>query len=199
MTSDILKGMKKEDIITLPHSHLREKSAKVRELDDKLEKLIDDMTSAALDWEDSRPHEISAALAAVQIDALERVVIIRSDFEDKAARDFTTLINPEIVKYEGKVVEDYEGCLSVKDVYGRVPRYSKIRVKAINTEGQEVRFKAEGFLARVIQHEIDHTNGIVFIDHIKDQPDAFYHLNEKGELDPLTYDTDIKDNSILWD
>ena len=191
--------MKKEDIITLPNPHLREKSAKVRELDEKILTLIDNMTSAALDWEASRPHEISAALAAVQVDALDRVIIVRSDFEDKESNEFTTLINPEIVKYEGKLVEDYEGCLSVKDVYGKVPRYTKIRVKAVNTDGQEVRFKAEGFLARVIQHEIDHTNGIVFIDHIKDQTDAFYRLDEKGELEPLNYDEHIKDNHILWD
>ncbi len=191
--------MTKDDIITLPNAHLREKSAKVRELNSQVTKLIDDMTAAALDWEDSRPHEISAALAAVQIDVLERVVIIRSDFEDKAERGFTALINPEIVKYEGKLIDDYEGCLSVKDVYGRIPRYSKIRVKATNIDGQEVRFKAEGFLARVIQHEIDHTNGIVFIDHIKDSAKAFYHLDEKGELEPLDYATHIQDNRILWD
>jgi peptide deformylase len=191
--------MKKEDIITLPNPHLREKSAKIRDLTPELSSLIGDMTAAALDWEASRPHEISAALAAVQIDRLERVVIIRSDFEDKASNEFTALINPEIVKYEGKLVEDYEGCLSVKDVYGKVPRYSKIRVKALNAEGQEVRFKAEGFLARVIQHEIDHTNGVVFIDHIKDDVKAFYRLDEKGELEPLDYDTHIKNDSILWD
>ena len=191
--------MKKEDIITLPNPHLREKSAKIRDLDENTAALIGEMTSAALDWEASRPHEISAALAAVQIDRLERAVIIRSDFDDKSSNDFTTLINPEIVKYEGKLVEDYEGCLSVKDVYGKVPRYSKIRVKAINAEGEEVRFKAEGFLARVIQHEIDHTNGIVFIDHIKDSHDAFYRLSDTGELEPLDYDTHIKDNRILWD
>lgn len=190
--------MKKEDIITLPNANLREKSAKIRELTPELTQLIDDMTSAALDWEASRPHEISAALAAVQIDRLERVVIVRSDFEDKGINEFTTLINPEIVKYEGKLVEDYEGCLSVKDVYGKVPRYTKIRVKALNEEGQEVRFKADGFLARVIQHEIDHTNGIVFIDHIKDSNSAFYRLDDSGELEPLDYDEHIKDNSILW-
>lgn len=191
--------MKKEDIITLPNPHLREKSAKVRELSPEVLRLIDDMTAAAIDWEASRPHEISAALAAVQIDRLDRVVIVRSDFEDKAADEFTALINPEIVKYEGKLVEDYEGCLSVKDVYGKVPRYTKIRVRATNTEGQEVRFKADGFLARVIQHEIDHTNGIVFIDHLKDSPSAFYRLDETGELEPLDYDEHVKDNSILWD
>jgi peptide deformylase len=190
--------MTKDDIITLPNPHLRQKSAKVREISDKVTKLIDDMTGAALDWEASRPHEISAALAAVQLDRLDRVVIVRSDFDDKKSNDFTVLINPEIVKYEGTIEADYEGCLSVKNIYGKVPRHTKIRVKALNIEGQEVRFKAEGFLARVIQHEIDHTNGIVFIDHIKDQPESFYTLDEKGELQPLDYDKHIKDNLILW-
>ena len=191
--------MTKDDIITLPNGHLRQKSEKVREIDEATLALIQEMTDAAIDWEASRPHEISAALAAVQIDKLQRVVIVRSDFEDKENDDFTALINPEIVKYEGNLVEDYEGCLSVKDIYGKVPRYSKIRVRATNIEWQEVRFKADGFLARVIQHEIDHTNGVVFIDHIKENVKAFYHLDTKGELEPLDYDTHIKDNSILWD
>jgi peptide deformylase len=191
--------MKKEDIITLPNPHLRTKSAKVHVITDDIVKLIDDMTAASIDWEDSRPHEISAALAAVQINKMDRVVIIRSDFDDKSAREFTALINPEIVKYEGEIVADYEGCLSVGGVYGKVPRSTKVRVKALDLEGHEVRFKADGFLARVIQHEVDHTNGIVFIDHIQDQTDAFYTLDEKGELQPLDYDEHIAKNSILWD
>lgn len=190
--------MKKEDVITLPNPHLRQKSAKVVTVDDDVKKLIRDLTSAALDWEDSRPHEISAAIAAVQIDRLTRVIIVRSDFDDKEHREFTPLINPEIVKYEGEITEDYEGCLSVSDIYGKVPRHTKVRIKALNMEGQEVRFKADGFLARVLQHEIDHTNGIVFIDHIQDRVDAFYKLDEKGELQALDYDKDIKNNAELW-
>lgn len=191
--------MKKEAIITLPNQHLRHKSHRVHIVTDDTRQLINDMTSASIDWEDSRPHEISAALAAVQVDRLEKVVIVRADFDNKANREFIALINPEIVKTEGELVSDYEGCLSVKDVYGKVPRYSKIRVKALDAVGKEVRFKAEGFLARVIQHEIDHTNGTLFIDHIKNQADAFYRLNEKGELNPLDYDSVIKDNHDLWD
>lgn len=191
--------MKKEDIITLPNAHLREKSAKIHVVTDETHTLVKDMKSAALDWEDSRPHEISAALAAVQIDRLERAVIVRSDFDDKNTRDFTVLLNPEIVKYEGSIVEDYEGCLSVSKVYGKVPRHSKIRIKALDEDGNEVRFKAEGFLARVIQHEIDHTNGIVFIDHIRDKKDAFYTLDEKGELQPLDYDTHIENSNLFED
>lgn len=191
--------MKKENIITLPNPHLRQKSVRTRGVDEHVKKLADDMTSAALDWENSRPHEISAALAAVQIDRLERVVIVRSDFEDKDNNHFTTLINPEIVKYEGEQILDYEGCLSVSQVYGKVPRWSRVRVRALDIDGNEIRLKADGFLARVLQHEIDHTNGVVFIDHIKDVHDAFYKLDEKGELQPLDYDEHIKDNRILWD
>lgn len=190
--------MKKEDIITLPNEHLRTKSARVLVPDKSTHKLIGDMTAAALDWEDSRPHEISAALAAVQIDRLERVVIVRSNFEDKSDREFTVLINPEIVKYEGEIEADYEGCLSIKNVYGKVPRHTKIRVKALDQDGAEVRFRAEGFLARVVQHEIDHTNGIVFIDHIHDNTEAFYTLDDSGELQPLDYNEHIKDNDELW-
>lgn len=190
--------MTKDDIITLPNPHLREKSKRVHAPNEAILALIDRMTAAALDWEDSRPHEISAALAAVQVDHLERVVIIRSDFDNKESREFTALIDPEIVKYEGELIEDYEGCLSVAKVYGKVPRSSRIRVKAIDRDGRLVRFKAEGFLARVIQHEIDHCNGICFIDHIRDQRDAFYTLDTKGELQPLDYDTAIKNNTSLW-
>lgn len=190
--------MKKEDIITLPNPHLRQKSRKIPVVTDDIKQLVTDMTDAALDWEDSRPHEISAALAAIQVDKLERIVIVRSDFDHKEARDFTVLINPEIVKYEGVVEADYEGCLSVKNIYGKVPRYTKIRVKALDIDGHAVRFKASGFLARVIQHEIDHTNGIVFIDHIRESSDAFYTLDDKGELQPLDYDENVKDNHDLW-
>ncbi len=177
--------MTKDDIITLPNPHLREKSARVHVITDEVRDLVEIMTSAAL--------------AAVQIDHLDRVVIVRSDFDDKKMREFTALINPEIVKYEGEIVTDFEGCLSVKHIYGNVPRHSKVRVKALDIDGNEIRIKAEGFLARVLQHEIDHTNGLVFIDHIRDQKDAFFTLDQKGELQPLDYDAHIAENHILWD
>ncbi len=195
----LVSSMKKEDIITLPNEHLRQKSKKIHVITDEVKKLISDMTSAAIDWEESRPHEISAALAAVQVDKLERVVIVRSEFDNKSNNHFTALINPEIIKYEGEITYDYEGCLSVSKVYGKVPRYNKVRVKALNEDGKEIRIKAEGFLARVLQHEIDHTNGIVFIDHIKHKKDAFYKLDSEGELQSLDYEKEIKDNHILWD
>jgi peptide deformylase len=191
--------VKKEKIITLPNPHLRQKSSKIHVVTPRILKIIDNMTAVALDWENSRPHEISAAISAVQIDQLERVVIIRSDFEDKDVVDFTALINPQIIKFEGQISKDFEGCLSVPDVYGLVPRHNKIRVKAMDIDGNEIRFKADGFLSRIIQHEIDHVNGIVFIDHIRDEKDAFFMLDEEGELQPLDYEKHIKNNNILWD
>ncbi len=178
----------KNSIIALPNPHLREKSVRVHVITDEVLAVIADMKAATLDWEDSRPHELGVALAAVQIDQLSKIVVIRNDFDNKADRSFTVLINPEIIKLEGETALDHEGCLSVKDIYGLVPRHNKVRIKALNTEGHEIRIKAEGFLARLLQHEIDHTNGIVFIDHIKHQKDAFFQLTSEGHLEKLDYE-----------
>jgi peptide deformylase len=190
--------MTKNDIISLPNNHLRQRSKKVGLIDENIKNLIEGMKAATLDWEASREHEVGVALAAVQVDQLYRIVVIRNDFDNKDDHTFSTFINPVITKYEGTLVEDYEGCLSVPDVYGKVARYSKVRVKALDEDGQEVRVTAEGFLARIFQHEIDHTNGIVFIDHIKDNPQAFYRLRQDGRLEELDYEQDVLANSILW-
>lgn len=190
--------MTKDEIITLPNVHLRQRSKKVGLISKEITQLISDMKSATLDWEDSRAHEVGVALAAVQIDALLRVIVIRSNFDNKSDRTFQVFVNPEITKFEGKMIEDYEGCLSIRDVYGRVKRYEKVRVKALDENGYPVRLTADGFLARVFQHEIDHTNGIVFIDHIKDDPTAFFHLDEAGHLEPLDYTNEIVNNQELW-
>jgi len=190
--------MDRNNIIALPHSSLRTRSKKVGLITDDIKKLIQDMKDATLDWEDSREHEVGVALAAVQVDIMLRIVVVRNDFDDKKNRDFTVFINPVIAKYEGKIIEDFEGCLSVKDIYGKVPRYDKVKIDAVSEEGLKFRVTAEGFLARVFQHEIDHTNGIVFIDHIKDDPKAFFQLKDDGKLDPLDYDEHVKDNADLW-
>jgi len=190
--------MTKDDIITLPNPHLRQRSQKVGLITADIKKLAEDMQAATLDWEDSRKHEVGVALAAIQIDKLLRVVVIRNNVDDKKDRSFLTLINPEITKYEGEMIEDYEGCLSVADVYGKIPRYHKVRVKAIGLDGRPIRITAEGFLARTLQHEIDHTNGVVIIDHIKDTPEAFFKLTEAGTLEQLDYEKTIRSNPILW-
>lgn len=186
------------NIITLPNIHLRKRSKKIGVITDEVKKLTEDMIAATLSWEDSRQHEVGVALAAVQVDRLERVIIIRNNFEDKSDRTFHTYINPKIVKRSGEIIEDYEGCLSVKDVYGKIPRHSRVKIEAEDIDGQRIRLTAEGFLARVFQHEVDHTNGKLFIDHIKETTDAFFRLQEDGSLKELDYEKDIKANSILW-
>lgn len=185
--------MTKDDIIILPHPSLRERSERIHVITDDVKQLLEDMRSAALDWEASRPHEVAVALAAVQINRLERAVIIRGDFDDKDNREFIALINPEVIKAEGELITEQEGCLSVGNhLYGAVPRYEKVRVKALDEQGVEVRVRAEGFLARILQHEIDHTNGICFVDHIKDKHDAFFVLTDKGDLEPIAYEEATK-------
>lgn len=188
----------KDQIITLPNSHLSSRSKKIKIINPEVKQVIEDMKSATLDWEASRDHEVGVALAAIQIDQPYRIVVVRNNFDDKDDHSFSTFINPEIVKKEGDIEEDFEGCLSVKNIYGKVPRHNKVRVRALDENGREVRVKAEGFLARVFQHEVDHTNGIMFIDHIRDNSEAFYQLNSDGKLVKLNYD-DVKTSSIFRD
>lgn len=189
----------KDSIITLPNPHLRQKSKRVGVITDEIKKIVQDMQTATIDWEASRNHEVGVALAAVQIDHLYKIVVIRNNYDNKDDHTFTVFINPEITKAYGEIVEDYEGCLSVRDVYGKVPRHEKVKVKAMDLNGKEFRASAEGFLARIFQHEIDHTNGVVFIDHIRENPEAFYRLKEDGSLEPQDYDEAIKNNNDLWD
>ncbi|MDB5169886.1 MAG: peptide deformylase [Candidatus Saccharibacteria bacterium] len=190
--------MTKDDIIALPNPHLRQKSQKVGLVTDEIKQVIADMEAATINWDESREHEVGVALAAVQVDRLYKIVVVRNNYDDKSDHTFTAFINPEVVKTEGKLVEDYEGCLSVPNVYGKIARYDKVKVKALNAQGKEFRVTAEGFLARIFQHEIDHCNGIVFIDHIKDDAEAFYELKSDGKLAKLDY-TSVITNQELWD
>lgn len=186
-------------IITTPDPRLREKSEKVRKIDDEILGIIADMRKLSLDWEVEHPYELSAAMAAPQMGVNKRIIIIRDDMEDKKNASFTALINPEVIRAEGKIKRDFEGCLSVPSIYGMVPRASKVRVKAKLEDGTEVRIKATDELARTLLHEIDHLDGVLFIDHIRDEEDAFYRMNEKGDLEPITdYEGEIRDNTELW-
>ncbi len=191
-------SMTKKDIIALPNPNLRMRSKKIGIVSKEVRDLADNMIAATIDWENSREHELGVALAAVQVNKLLRLVVVRNDFDNKDDRSFQVFVNPEITKYEGKEVEDLEGCLSVPDIYGKVKRFEKIRLKAMSLEGKLIRMNLEGFIARILQHEVDHTNGLVFIDHIKDNKEAFFKLNKEGELESLDYEKNIGKNSILW-
>ena len=186
-------------IITTPDPRLREKSSKVREITDEIREIIADMRSASLAWEAQHPYELSAAMAAPQLGENQRIIIVRDDLDNKDNQHFTALINPEVIRTEGKPQVDHEGCLSVPEIYGLVSRPSKVKVKALLEDGTEVRIKASGYLARTLLHEIDHLDGVLFIVHIKDQPDAFYRMNDKGDLEPIQdYEAEIKNNLELF-
>ncbi len=189
-----------KNIITLPNDHLRQRSRRITQIDADTHQIISDMIAATLDWEAHRPNEVAVALAAVQIDKPVRIVIIRADFDNKENKNFQVLINPEITKYEGEIITDYEGCLSVKDVYGKVPRYSKIRGRAIDINGNRIKIKStDPFLSRVLQHEVDHTNGICFVDHITHDQDAFSVLTKSGDLVACPYSKVINSGIIADD
>lgn len=193
--------MTKKDIpsiVTTPDPRLRQKSEKVHQIDDETKRIIDEMIASSLAWEEEHEFELSAAMAAPQLGYNKRIIVVREDMSNKDNANFVPLINPVVIKTEGKIIEDYEGCLSVPSIYGKVGRPYKARIKAVTENGEEVRLKATGFLARTLLHEIDHLDGILFIDHIKDQTDAFYKLNDKGDLEPLNYDKYIKNNKDLF-
>lgn len=193
--------MTKKDIpsiVTTPDPRLRQKSEKVHQIDDETKRIIDEMIASSLAWEEEHEFELSAAMAAPQLGYNKRIIVVREDMSNKDNANFVPLINPVVIKTEGKIIEDYEGCLSVPSIYGKVGRPYKARIKAVTENGEEVRLKATGFLARTLLHEIDHLDGILFIDHIKGQTDAFYKLNNKGDLEPLDYDKYIKNNKDLF-
>jgi peptide deformylase len=173
----------KKNLITIPDKILRMKSKRIGFVDDSIKNLANDMVETTLDWD--HDSEFGAALAAIQVGEPIRLTVVRNSFENGEDKTFTTLLNPEIVKSSPEMVSDIEGCLSVTGIYGRVKRHLKIKVKAQDLEGNEIRLSLEGFPARVLQHEIDHMHGIIFLDHIKDSKNLF-SIDKDGQLNPLT-------------
>ncbi|MBP3502423.1 MAG: peptide deformylase [Clostridia bacterium] len=133
---------------------LRKKSKKVEEVDDKIRALVDDMI-------ETMHKKDGVGLAAPQIGILKRVVVIDL-YDDKG---LYVLINPEIVKEKGEQ-EVEEGCLSFPDKFGKVKRPAEVVVKALDRDGKEYKLKGKGLLAQAISHELDHLEGILFIDKI---------------------------------
>ena len=173
----------KKNLITIPDKILRMKSKRIGFVDDSIKNLANDMVETTLDWD--HDSEFGAALAAILVGEPIRLTVVRNSFENGEDKTFTTLLNPEIVKSSPEMVSDIEGCLSVTGIYGRVKRHLKIKVKAQDLEGNDIRLSLEGFPARVLQHEIDHMHGIIFLDHIKDSKNLF-SIDKDGQLNPLT-------------
>ena len=136
-------------------SILRKKSKKIEEINDRIITLIEDMkeTMYAAD---------GVGLAAPQIGILKRIVVI------DVGEGPITLINPEILKTEGSQI-DFEGCLSIPGEQGKVDRPFNVTVSALNEKGEEFEMEGEGLLARAFCHEIDHLNGILFIDKVMEE------------------------------
>ncbi len=145
-------------LVILPDAQLRLVSEPVTAVTDEIRTLAADMIETMYDAP-------GVGLAAVQIGVLKRVVTIDAS-KDENAKNPTVYLNPEIVwSSEEKRVYD-EGCLSIPDFYGEVERPDRVRVRYMNLDGQTVEQEADGLLATCLQHEIDHLNGVLFIDHL---------------------------------
>ena len=144
-------------IFTFPDPVLRQKVETVTSFDDSLKQLAADLTETMY----AAP---GAGLAANQIGVYMRIVVVDVS-NDEEEKKHLVLVNPEIIEKEGCQIEE-EGCLSVIDLTANVERYSKLVIRAQDLDGKTWEFPAEDFFARVIQHELDHLNGILFIDHL---------------------------------
>ena len=150
--------MAKRGIITLPDAVLRQRSEAVSVVDDDVRTLIDDMFETMYDAP-------GIGLAAVQIAVPKRVIVV-DVAKDEAPPAPLALINPEIVWSSEEKSVYSEGCLSIPDYYEEVERPAKVKVRFLDRLGAEGLIDADGLLATCLQHEIDHLDGVLFIDHL---------------------------------
>lgn len=177
-----------KEILTSEHPVLRQKAKKVKRVDASTQKLIDDML-------DSMRAARGLGLAANQIGVALRVLVIEMPAEEtddsvealpKAKRNVKysgeqyVLVNPELVKAEGEQFGE-EGCLSIPGYVGLVRRAMKVTVKGLDRKGKEVKIQREGLLARALQHEIDHLDGILFTDRLE-KPEHLLKLTKDGRV-----------------
>ena len=148
-------------IVMHPDPRLHEKCKRVGNLDARLQRLVDDMLETMHDAK-------GVGLAAPQVGVGLRITVVQlpEDYDDPRAGQPIVLCNPEIVKSNGEWEPD-EGCLSVPGYYAPVTRAWAVTVKARDRKGAELRIKGDGLLGQALQHEIDHLNGILFLDHLE--------------------------------
>ena len=152
-------------IVTLPEPVLRRKARTITTFDKNLQTLIDDMI-------ETMRQAPGVGLAAPQVNIAERLIVVEyaeeqeeeDDGQPEKPKKLFVLINPEIVKSSAETLMGVEGCLSIPNLVGEVERHAVIQVKGLNRHGKPAKVKAEGWLARIFQHEIDHLNGILFPD-----------------------------------
>lgn len=147
------------EVITLPHPVLRRKARKVTDFGAELQTLIDDMI-------ETMRTAPGVGLAAPQVNVSQRVIVVEfgdEEDEDVPAKLYA-VVNPEITRTSREVVMGTEGCLSIPEIVGDVERPEDATIKGYNRHGQPVKIKASGWLARIFQHEVDHLDGVLFVD-----------------------------------
>jgi len=162
------------DILTFPDDFLNIPAQPVDQIDGRLQQLIDQMA-------DTMYQAPGVGLAAVQVKE-NKSLLVYDIAPKEQGRHLHVLINPKIVDREGQIVSENEGCLSVPDFRTDVQRSARILVEAVNREGKPLRIEAEGLLAIVLQHEIDHLNGTLFIDRISALKRQLYTRRIKKQL-----------------
>ncbi len=169
-------------VLTYPEKSLLKPSVKVDHIDDEIKQLIQDMGETMFEAP-------GVGLAAPQVGVNKRVIVYDINAGEKneeknedLKNEFRALINPEIIDASGSIVSKEEGCLSVLDYKADVKRYEKVTVKAVNIDGKKLEFNVEGIPAIIMQHEIDHLDGILFIDRISALKRAMYKKKVKKKL-----------------
>jgi len=153
-------------VCCLPDAVLREKSRKIPKIDVSINKLIDDMI-------ETMQQEGGVGLAAPQVGVSLRAIVLQMPEEQPV-----TMINPKIVKRSGER-ELMEACLSVPGYQGEVKRSVSVVAKGLNRQGKEIRIKATGLMAQALEHEIDHLNGVLYVDRIESE-DKLYKIEEES-------------------
>jgi peptide deformylase len=166
-------------IVTYPEKSLSEPSVKVETIDADIHRLIRDMGETMF-------QESGVGLAAPQVGVNKRILVYNAraaDPDDDGSEErVTALINPEIIDATGTYLSENEGCLSVVDFRADVKRYEKVTVRALDEEGHPLEFEATGLMAVIMQHEIDHLDGILFIDRISSLKRTMYKKRIKKQL-----------------
>jgi peptide deformylase len=154
---------------------LREKTRKVTRFNDNLTALVDDMV-------ETMRASNGVGLAAPQVGILERVIVVETpeDKDEPGSGQLYAVVNPEIVRSSPELADGLEGCLSIPGYVGEVSRHETVTIKAQDPQGRKIRIKAQGFLARAFQHEIDHLSGVLFIDKLT-APDRIWSVQEGKE------------------
>ncbi|MBF0120549.1 MAG: peptide deformylase [Desulfobacterales bacterium] len=146
------------EILTYPNKFLRQPTKKVQNIDGDIQKIIDNMAETMF----AVP---GLGLAAIQV-GIDKNIIVYSDSQDDDKKVYNVIINPQIISSYGEIIHENEGCLSVPDLRADVKRAKQVFVEGFDRDGKPINIEAEGLLSFIFQHEMDHLNGILFIDKI---------------------------------